>query len=658
MTMNRIHTTATSIAAALVAVLGLADARAQSIGAIQGESHVSPLVGTAVSNVLGIVTRTVSNGFFMQDGGDGNARTSDGIFVFTSSAPAVAVGDQVSVSGGVTEFRAGCTPSCADTASAFNNLTVTQIQRIGSASAPTTPLTVSVLSSANALPGATILGAGGLAPLGRIGTNFPNAAGIEGAGYAYNPALNAIDQYESLESMRVTVKDAVAVGPTNNFGELPVLVDNGAGAALRSARGGVAVGPGSFNGDRIILDDRFIGSASMPKAKVGDRLGDVTGVMDYNFANYKLDLTEVPSVIDGGLTKESAPPPKPGQLSIASFNVENLAGNSSAAKFAGIASQIVNNLKSPDIIGLSEIQDNNGTTDNGVVSASETYAKLIAAIQAAGGPTYAFRSIDPVNNSDGGAPGANIRVGFLYNPATATFVDKPGGDATTPVGVGPDGLPTSSPGRIDADGSAWTTGPSPSGAKFGFEGTRKPLVGEFIFNGKPIIVVVNHLKSKTQDEPLFGRFQDPTQFTAEQRIAQAKSIAAFLEALLAADPDAPIVLLGDYNDFEFSASMAEIIAAGVKNLYDLLPEGERYSYVFDGNSQALDHILTSPWMTDRLAHFDVVHMNSEFPSADRFSDHDALLAVFDVAVPVPATTPLLLAGLAALLHVRRRAAPR
>lgn len=648
------HGTATSLVAFMVTGLLATPTGATAIGDVQGASHISPLVGTTVSDVDGIVTRAITTGsargFFMQDpraGGDGNAATSDGIFVFTgSTSPGVVVGDLVRVGGTVQEFRAGCA-ACAPTDTAYNNLTITQIQASLS--------TIAKVSTGNALPSAAVIGVGGSLPPNRIGTNFPGAVGIEAAGYAFNPAVNAIDYYESLEGMRVQVMGAVAVGPTNSFGEIPVLADDAAAALLRTSRGGVAVAPGNFNGERVILDDRFVGSGPMPKVKAGDKLGDVIGLMDYNFANYKLQLTEVPTVIDGGLTKESAPAAKPGQLSVASFNVENLAGNSSAAKFAGIAGQIVGNLKSPDIIGLSEIQDDNGTTDNGVVSAGTTFAKLIAAIQAAGGPTYAFRQIDPVNNSDGGAPGANIRVGFLYNPATVSFVDKPGGDATTPTSLNPDGSPTLSPGRIDPTNPAWSAQPLAPGEVFPFDGARKPLVGEFLFNGERITVVVNHLKSKSQDQPLFGRFQDPTEFTAAQRVALAKVLADFIESILAADPDAHILLLGDYNDFQFSDAMAEIIAAGIKNLYDLLPESERYSYVFDGNSQALDHILASPWMAKILASFDVVHMNSEFLSTDRFSDHDALLAVFDVAVPTPATALLLLPALAGLARARRRA---
>ena len=91
------------------------------------------------------------------------------------------------------------------------------------------------------------------------------------------------------------------------------------------------------------------------------------------------------------------------------------------------------NLRSPDLIGIEEVQDNNGETNNGVVDAYQTWNLLIAAIQAAGGPTYQYRQIDPVDNQDGGAPGGNIRVGFLFRTDRGlNFVDRPGGARRTP----------------------------------------------------------------------------------------------------------------------------------------------------------------------------------------------------------------------------------
>lgn len=90
------------------------------------------------------------------------------------------------------------------------------------------------------------------------------------------------------------------------------------------------------------------------------------------------------------------------------------------------------------------------------------------------------------------------------------------------------------------------------------------------------------------------------------------------------------------------------------DLYDGLPETERYSYVFEGNAQTLDHLLYSGALRTG-AEFDILHINSEF--ADQTSDHDPLLARFvfgAVPVPEPASAALLLAALAALGTVQRR----
>jgi uncharacterized protein len=623
-----------------------------SIPEIQGAAHFSPYAGQAVEGIEGIVTAVISTGggrgFYMQDprpGGDGNLATADAIFVFTGAiTPAVAIGDHVRVGGTVTEFRSGCT-ACRPTDRAFNNLTLTEIV------APATTR----LSSGNPLPPPVVIGAGG-----RIAPSLiaPDLGGsVESTAYPFDAAANAIDFYESLEGMRVTVQNPIAVGPRNNGGEIALVADFGAGAPLLNARGGVTVSVGNFNDQRVIVDDPLIGGANMPQAKVGDRLEGVVGVMDYSFANYKLLLTQAPTLVPGTLAKEVASDARPGQVSIASFNVENLAGNSPASKFNALAQQIVANLKSPDIIGLSEIQDNNGTTNNGVVAADQAYTKLIAAIAAAGGPTYAFRQIDPANNEDGGAPGANIRVGFLFNPATVGFTDRAGGGSDTATTINPDGSLERNPGRVDPTNPAWSSAAPPPGEIFGFEGTRKPLAAEFMVNGQRLILVATHFKSKTQDQPLFGRFQAPDQFTLDQRKAQAEVVADFVRDLLAVDPAARIVVLGDMNDFQFSETLAALTAAPLFNLYDLLPEAERYSYIFDGNSQALDHILISDALRG-IAEFDVLHTNSEFVSSARASDHDPLLLRLTLGaidqVPLPATFPLLSVALVALGLARRR----
>ncbi len=140
--------------------------------------------------------------------------------------------------------------------------------------------------------------------------------------------------------------------------------------------------------------------------------------------------------------------------------------------------RIVNNLKSPDIISLEEIQDNNGPTNDSVVDANIRYQTLIDAIIATGGPTYEYRQINPVDDTNGGQPGGNIRVGFLFNPNRVSFVDIAGGTSTSNNTVtNVNGIPTisGSPGLIDPTNPAFTD-------------SRKPLVGEFTFNGQTVFV--------------------------------------------------------------------------------------------------------------------------------------------------------------------------
>jgi hypothetical protein len=135
-------------------------------------------------------------------------------------------------------------------------------------------------------------------------------------------------------------------------------------------------------------------------------------------------------------------------------------------------------------------------------------------------------------------------------------------------------------------------------------------------------------------DPLFGRFQPPIRRTEVARHRQAQVVNDFVDQILAADPRANIIVLGDINDFEFSQTV-EILKGGVlANLMDSLPKQERYSYVFEGNSQVLDQTLVSATMARFPFVYDVVHVNSEF--ADQASDHEPQVARFDLrARPAP-----------------------
>ena len=559
---------------------------------IQGLAHISPKNGQLVSSVSGIVIAKASNGFWMQDPNpDADTATSEGIFVFTSSAPTVNVGDAVSVNARVQEFRPG--------GASNGNLTTTEL---GSPS-------VSVLSTGNPLPAPTVIGTGGRIPPDTIIDN--DSTGSAETSGIFDPDQDGLDFYESLEGMRVQLNNAVAVGPTaTGFGETPVIGDDGANASVRTYRGGLLLRANDGNPERITLDDQL---APLPNMNVGDHYSDsIVGVMDYNFGNPFIEVTTTGLTANhNGVTRETTDPVVPGELAVATFNFENLAPTNPQSKFDGLASLIVNNLRSPDLIAGEEVQDNNGSTDNGTVEASVTLQRLVDAITAAGGPSYAWREIDPVNDQDGGEPGGNIRQVFLFRTDRGlSFVDRPGGTSTNDNAVVGSGSATQllySPGRIAPGDSAWNA-------------SRKPLAGELTYHGHKLFVVVNHFNSKGGDDPLRGRFQPPVESSATQRHQQATLVANFVSQLGTADPNANVIVLGDLNDFEFSQTVQILETAGLHDLMGTLPLNQRFSYEFEGNAQVLDHIMFSGPLFAQPLVFDPVHVNAEF--FDQQSDHD------------------------------------
>nr|WP_153454807.1 endonuclease/exonuclease/phosphatase family protein [Streptomyces smaragdinus] len=558
---------------------------------IQGTTRVSPLAGTTVTGVPGVVTgvRTYgSKGFWIQDpAADADPATSEGVFVYTGSAPiTVKAGDSVLVTAKVTEYY----PNNSGGSQSLTEL-----------SAPKT----TVLSSGNALPAPVVLN----------GSNIPAAYTPEADGGSIEslplrPDAYALDLYESLESMDVEVRDVPVTQASNSYHELWV---DAREQDPRSARGGVVyLGYDRPNSGRIMVQS--LGPVEeFPVTDVGDTLTGATGgPLDYTeFGGYTVAATRVGSVDSGGLEREVTQSGLPSELKIGTYNVENLDPSDPDEKFAALATGVVTNLRSPDILALEEVQDNNGAVNDGTVASDATVAKFVEAIKAAGGPAYDWRSVDPEDLTDGGEPGGNIRQVFLFNPARVSFTDIPGGDATTPVGVTGHGeytRLTASPGRIDPTNEAW-------------EDSRKPLVGQFLFHDKPVFVIANHFNSKGGDQGLDSRFQQPNRTSEVQRTKQAAAEQSFVADLLAADPSAAVVSLGDFNDYQFSPAMKTLTKDGaLRDLVNTLPATERYSYVYQGNSQVLDHILVSPGLKPQQTSYDVVHINAEF--ATQASDHD------------------------------------
>jgi uncharacterized protein len=557
---------------------------------IQGAAQTSPYDNQDVSDVPGVVTAVGDSDFWMQSTSpDGDPATSEGVDVYAGGTPCVSVGDSVLVSGHVYEYRPGGTSSA--------NLTTTEIED---------PV-VSLLSSGNDLPAPTLVGRGGRVPPGAVIEN--DADGTVEDQASFDPAGDGIDFWESMEGMRVGIRDAQVVGPTSSFDETPVVPD---GSSVRTPRGGIVLRASDPNPERVVLDETL---GSVPAANVGDSYtGTTVGILGYDFADFHLMVTDTPTLVPGGTTREVTSGDHGSQLSIASFNVENLDPTDPQTKFDGLAEEIVHNLAAPDVVALEEVQDNDGATDDGVVAADQTLSTLVDAIEAAGGPTYDWRQVDPVNDQEGGEPGGNIRNVLLFQPGKSLrFVDRgtpSSTEATMVAGRGERVHLTRSPGRIDPTSPAW-------------DDSRVPLVGQLTWRGHPLFVITNHFRSKGGDDPLFGRFQPPQRSSEPQRHQQAMEVRGFVDDLLAANPDARVVVTGDLNDFQFSQTADILVGSGRTRLTDLprtLPVPEQYTYDYEGNSQVLDHILLSPSLTHSRFRYDIVHVNSEF--ADQLSDHD------------------------------------
>ncbi len=572
----------------------------EKISEIQGAGHFSPLKNHPVYNVHGIVTAIRADGFYMQDPNpDDDPATSEGIFVYKSLVPGVKAGDEVLINAVVEEMNPGGVGS--------TSLTITQLEN---------PY-IEVLSSENELPEPVIIGEGGRMPPSEVIED--DADGSISQSNVFDPENDGIDFYESLEGMRVQVDDAVAVSGTSQYKEIAVVGDNGAHAGVMTPRGGLVIQADDFNPERIILDD---GMRQIPFVTTGDRAdGPIVGVLDYTYGNYKLQATQKVSFTSAGLAPEGPlAPVGAGQIRIADYNILNMSGKD-PGRAEVLADQIVNRMASPDIIGFQEIQDEDGSTSTQSLSADGTYQAIIDAILAVGGPEYGFVDIDPELNRDGGVPGGNIRVGFIYRLdrgiILAEGVEGDARTATEVLDVDGELALSLNPGRID-----------PTNAAFG--DSRKPLVVTLEVNGQTLYVINNHFNSKGGDSALFGDEQPPVLTSETQRLLQAQVVHDFVAEMLAVDPEANIVVMGDLNDFQFSAPLELLQGDILTDLVNMLPVEEQYSYIYDGNSQTLDQILVSAQMLEKLVEYDVLHINSEFDYQSRFSDHDPVTAVFDL----------------------------
>jgi 2',3'-cyclic-nucleotide 2'-phosphodiesterase (5'-nucleotidase family) len=561
---------------------------------IQGQSHTSPYKDKNVVDVPGVVTYVEdSSNFYMQDpNSDDNSNTSEGILVYKPSH-GVTVGDSVTVSGLVKEWVLDGYDEKLQT-----DLAMTEINAQSGK--------ITKVSSGNQLPDPLVIGRDVIPPTSVIDNDQLKI---------FDPSEDGIDFYESLEGMLVSIENPTVTGP-QKYGEVPVITGQVNGKAY-TKEGTPLLTKENQNPEKMLLqlDDRsFV-------TKAGDSFnGTVTGVVSYTFSNFKIltKAADLPNLIERVRNNEVTTIQKEeDKLTIAGYNIENFVATDTA-KRDKLAKSMVENLGSPDIIGLVEVLDDSGETNNGIVKADANYKALSDAIKGFGGPTYAWTEIAPINGKDGGVPGGNIRVGYLYNPERVTLNEAPKGNATSAVAY-ENGSLTLNPGRIDPTNAA-------------FNSSRKPLAAEFTFQGEEVIVINNHFNSKGGDQPLFGKNQPPYLESEAQRVQIATIVNNFVSDIKEKNKDANVVVLGDLNDFEFSAPLAALKGDDLTNLVETLPASERYTYNYQGNAQVLDHILVSNNLAE-AAKLDIVNVNSPYMEEHgRASDHDALVAQLDLAV--------------------------
>ena len=575
-----------------------------TIQQVQGTARRSPLVGTEVVDLTGVVTAVTSNSFVLQAPPDGDPGTSDALLVHVGRRfeGMPAVGDDVAVSGKVTEWAGR-----ADAAVGPGSLTQTQLAG---------KVAVRVLASGVALPAPVAVGASGRMPPVRAVL----AADLEER--SWDPAAIPLDFWESLEHMRVVLTDAVVVGPSAQ-GAFHVLPEGGAGYPGRTARGGITLASEAGQPcPSLVYVDNAPG-VSLPTVATGDRVPRLEGlllpdathptrlIVDRVEGLVRAERQRAPTRLEGG----------PEHLTIASFNLENFSA-ARPSRAEELARIVVKLLKGPAIVALQEVQDDDGPGAPGkpghsdVVSAKATYEVLAKAIAAQGGPNYRWTDVPPVAHAEGGEPGGNIRVGFLWDPERVSFEARgePTSTAANTVEMA-DGRArlALNPGRVEPG--------DPS-----FDKTRRTLAAEFGFRGHRVVVLDSHFSSRREDEPAFGANQPPVLRSETRRLGQVRAVHRFVKEL-ARDPELTVLHLGDCNDFHFRPALKELAGDALEILTFRVPPEERYSYVFQGTSQPLDHALLGGPLKGKAEGVEVeyVHINADWPERARASDHDPLV---------------------------------
>ncbi|OCH95417.1 DNase I-like protein [Obba rivulosa] len=592
-------------------------ASAVSVADIQGASFQSPLVGQTVRDVTGVVTAKDRYGFWIAGEPSEDVRVSTGLRIYSSAAAhKVAIGDLISLDGRVAEYRAKNSP---------NDLTLTEIDLVH---------VVSVLSHNHDIS-PIVLGKDRTPPTGKLSSvdagrdgwlSLPNNVTLlEEGNTTLQPDSYGLDFWESLEGQVVTIPNPMAVNFPDRFGSFWVHGDWF--VTGKNERGGITLtfdksGVPNAHPEAIFVGHPLDGTRN-PKPFMGAALSNITGVVTYQFGFFYILPLTAPTIVSvpetSALPASARSSSAPCLITIGDYNVENMSPRSQ--HIPAIAKHITDFLHTPDMLFVQEIQDDSGVRNDGVVSANRTLAALAQAIKGASGVHYDFADVDPEDNMDGGQPGGNIRVAYLWRPEKVSLVaGHRRGSATQATEIVRDGkgeLTLSlNPGRIDPTNIAW-------------DETRKPIAAAWqTTSGERFFTVNVHFRSKRDSSSPQGNARPPVNGHSEERRLQMDVTANFVESILVKDANASVVVAGDFNEFVQTRSVFESLQGLLfEPDVNFVPPEERYTYVYDQHAQAIDHMFVSPAILARGAAIEHVHINTWAPTArSRASDHDPTVA--------------------------------
>jgi len=415
--------------------------------------------------------------------------------------------------------------------------------------------------------------------------------------------------YEALEGMRVSVPGtAVVVGPTyTSCGLAVVRADSGIERIMRHR---LEDPPGPVI---LVLHHTNVRCDGFPLAATGDRLAGLVGPLTYQFDEFRLvQQNDRPLEWQPAARPALSPPPTAaaGQISVASYNLENYFDTihdtgldsepvRTAAEMAvqrvKLAYGLGPVLGCPTLVGVQEVEK------------SVLLEELADEAAAYCGFTYAVAHLES-------ADARGIDVALLYDPRRAELLEMQLHQRCVRLETG-----IRDP-QIRCPPGEWPLS------------SRPPLQVDLLVDGRPLTLFVNHFKSKLGGELA----------TMPQRLAQAELLAGLALEMLAADPEAAVIVLGDFNDYFLSPPMLAMAGSNgpLINVLAEVPEQFRYSFIYNGASQLIDGLLFSPSVASRVAAVTILHVNADFPFSYkediipagmpfRSADHDLPLAILN-----------------------------